>query len=74
MEQIPPSDDAVTSKPHHVFKPRNQWNTFWNDGDGPCRVLETISPGDSSIGSRKRPRIRRQRLVRRPQRSMPGTG
>ena len=27
-----------------VFKPRNQWHTFWNAGDGPCRVLEIISP------------------------------
>ncbi len=28
-----------------VFKPRDQWHTFWNAGDGPCRVLEIISPG-----------------------------
>ena len=28
-----------------VFKPRNQWHTFWNAGDGPCRILEMISPG-----------------------------
>jgi mannose-6-phosphate isomerase-like protein (cupin superfamily) len=28
-----------------VFKPRNQWHTFWNVGDGPCRILEIISPG-----------------------------
>jgi gentisate 1,2-dioxygenase len=28
-----------------VFKPRAQWHTFWNAGDGPCRVLEIISPG-----------------------------
>src|SRR6478752_7752430 len=27
-----------------VFKPRNQWHTFWNAGDEPCRVLEIISP------------------------------
>lgn len=27
-----------------VFKPRKQWHTFWNAGDGPCRVLELISP------------------------------
>jgi len=27
-----------------VFKPRNQWHTFWNAGDGPCRILEIISP------------------------------
>jgi mannose-6-phosphate isomerase-like protein (cupin superfamily) len=28
-----------------VFKPRDQWHTFWNAGDGPCRMLEIISPG-----------------------------
>jgi mannose-6-phosphate isomerase-like protein (cupin superfamily) len=28
-----------------VFKPRNQWHTFWNAGDGPLRILEIISPG-----------------------------
>ena len=28
-----------------VFKPREQWHTFWNAGDGPCRILEMISPG-----------------------------
>jgi mannose-6-phosphate isomerase-like protein (cupin superfamily) len=28
-----------------VFKPRNQWHTFWNAGEEPCRILEIISPG-----------------------------
>jgi len=28
-----------------VFKPRDQWHTFWNAGDKPCRILEIISPG-----------------------------
>ena len=28
-----------------VFKPRGEWHTFWNAGDGPCRVLEIITPG-----------------------------
>jgi mannose-6-phosphate isomerase-like protein (cupin superfamily) len=28
-----------------VFKPHDQWHTFWNAGDGPCRILEIISPG-----------------------------
>jgi mannose-6-phosphate isomerase-like protein (cupin superfamily) len=28
-----------------VFKPREQWHTFWNAGDAPCRILEIISPG-----------------------------
>jgi mannose-6-phosphate isomerase-like protein (cupin superfamily) len=27
-----------------VFKPRDQWHTFWNAGDEPCRSLELISP------------------------------
>jgi mannose-6-phosphate isomerase-like protein (cupin superfamily) len=27
-----------------VFKPRNQWHTFWNAADQPCRILEIISP------------------------------
>jgi len=27
-----------------VFKPRNQWHTFWNAGDDPARILEIISP------------------------------
>ena len=27
-----------------IFKPRNQWHTFWNAGDEPARLLETISP------------------------------
>jgi mannose-6-phosphate isomerase-like protein (cupin superfamily) len=27
-----------------VFKPRNEWHTFWNAGGEPCRILELISP------------------------------
>src|SRR5271165_4837494 len=27
-----------------VTKPRGEWHTFWNAGDGPCRILEIISP------------------------------
>jgi mannose-6-phosphate isomerase-like protein (cupin superfamily) len=27
-----------------VFKPREQWHTFWNATDEPCRILEIISP------------------------------
>jgi mannose-6-phosphate isomerase-like protein (cupin superfamily) len=27
-----------------AFKPRDQWHTFWNAGDTPCRILEIISP------------------------------
>jgi quercetin dioxygenase-like cupin family protein len=27
-----------------IFKPRDQWHTFWNAGDSPARILEIISP------------------------------
>jgi mannose-6-phosphate isomerase-like protein (cupin superfamily) len=27
-----------------IFKPRNQWHTFWNASDKPCRILELIAP------------------------------
>jgi hypothetical protein len=27
-----------------LFKPRNQWHTFWNAGDEPARILEIIAP------------------------------
>src|SRR4051794_4936970 len=27
-----------------IFKPRNQWHTFWNAGDEPARILEIIAP------------------------------
>src|SRR5712691_593202 len=38
-------DDVVEAGPSDlVFKPRNQWHTFWNAGDEPCRILEIISP------------------------------
>ena len=38
-------DDVVEAGPGDlVFKPRNQWHTFWNAGDEPCRILEIIAP------------------------------
>jgi mannose-6-phosphate isomerase-like protein (cupin superfamily) len=38
-------DDVVYAEPGDlVFKPRNQWHTFWNAGDTTCRLLEIISP------------------------------
>ena len=38
-------DDVVYAEPGDlVFKPRNQWHTFWNAGDSTCRLLEIISP------------------------------
>ncbi len=27
-----------------VFKPRDEWHTFWNQGDEPCEIIEIISP------------------------------
>jgi mannose-6-phosphate isomerase-like protein (cupin superfamily) len=39
-------NDVLVAEPGDlVFKPRNQWHTFWNAGDEPCRILEIISPG-----------------------------
>jgi mannose-6-phosphate isomerase-like protein (cupin superfamily) len=38
-------DDVVEAGPGDlVVKPRNQWHTFWNAGDEPCRILEIIAP------------------------------
>jgi mannose-6-phosphate isomerase-like protein (cupin superfamily) len=38
-------DDVVEAGPGDlVHKPRNQWHTFWNAGDEPCRILEIIAP------------------------------
>jgi mannose-6-phosphate isomerase-like protein (cupin superfamily) len=38
-------DDVVEAGPGDlVHKPRDQWHTFWNAGDVPCRILEIISP------------------------------
>ncbi len=39
-------DDVVVAEVGDLaFKPRDQWHTFWNAGDEPCRILEIISPG-----------------------------
>ena len=38
-------DDVVTAGAGTwVFKPREQWHTFWNAGDTPCEIIEVISP------------------------------
>ncbi len=38
-------DDVVYGEPGDlVFKPRDQWHTFWNAGDEPARILEIIAP------------------------------
>jgi len=39
-------DDVVYAEVGDLaFKPRDQWHTFWNPDDRPCRILEIISPG-----------------------------
>lgn len=39
-------DEVVyAEKGDFVFKPREQWHTFWNAGEEPLRILEIISPG-----------------------------
>ena len=43
-------DDVVEAGPGDlVHKPRNQWHTFWNAGDEPCRILEIISPAGFEV-------------------------
>jgi mannose-6-phosphate isomerase-like protein (cupin superfamily) len=38
-------DEIVYGEPGDlVFKPRDQWHTFWNAGDEPARILEIIAP------------------------------
>src|ERR1051326_3933669 len=38
-------EDVVEAGPGDlVFKPRNQWHTFWSAVEEPCRILELISP------------------------------
>jgi len=38
-------DEVLAASPGDlIFKPRNQWHTFWNAGDEPARILEIISP------------------------------
>jgi mannose-6-phosphate isomerase-like protein (cupin superfamily) len=37
-------EELVAGPGDLVFKPRDQWHTFWNAGDEPARILEIISP------------------------------
>lgn len=37
-------EEVVIEPGDLLFKPRNQWHTFWNAGDKPATVLELISP------------------------------
>jgi mannose-6-phosphate isomerase-like protein (cupin superfamily) len=38
-------EEVVASPGDLVFKPREEWHTFWNAGETPARLLEIISPG-----------------------------
>ncbi len=39
-------DDVIYADAGELaFKPRDQWHTFWNPDDAPCRILEIIAPG-----------------------------
>jgi quercetin dioxygenase-like cupin family protein len=50
-------DDVVTAGPgSYMFKPRNQWHTFWNAGDEPARILEIITPAGFEDYFRELPR------------------
>lgn len=38
-------DEELVAEPGDLlFKPRDQWHTFWNAGDEPATALELISP------------------------------
>jgi mannose-6-phosphate isomerase-like protein (cupin superfamily) len=37
-------EEIVAEAGDLIFKPRGEWHTFWNAGDGPLRVLEIIAP------------------------------
>ncbi len=37
-------DEVVAGAGDLIFKPREQWHTFWNAGDVPARILEIICP------------------------------
>lgn len=42
--------EEVTAEPGDLlFKPRNQWHTFWNAGDETARILELISPAGLDV-------------------------
>ena len=63
-------DEVLEAEPGDlVFKPRNQWHTFWNAGDEPCRILEIIAPAGFE-------RVLRgaRRHGRRPERGPGGAG
>jgi mannose-6-phosphate isomerase-like protein (cupin superfamily) len=51
-------DEVVTAGPGTwVFKPRDQWHTFWNAGDTPCEIIEIISPAGFENFFRELPEV-----------------
>jgi mannose-6-phosphate isomerase-like protein (cupin superfamily) len=45
-------DEVLVANPGDlVFKPRNQWHTFWNAGDEPTRILEINGRWASSLSA-----------------------
>ncbi len=43
------TDEIVAAAGDLVFKPRDQWHTFWNPGNEPLVVLELISPAGIEV-------------------------
>jgi mannose-6-phosphate isomerase-like protein (cupin superfamily) len=37
-------DVVIATAGSWVRKPRGQWHTYWNAGDSPCEIIESISP------------------------------
>lgn len=51
-------DEVVTAGPGTwVFKPRDQWHTFWNAGDTRCEIIEIISPAGFENFFRELPEV-----------------
>jgi quercetin dioxygenase-like cupin family protein len=38
-------EESIAEAGSLLFKPRDQWHTFWNAGEAPARILAIFSPG-----------------------------
>ena len=38
-------EEVIAEAGSLLFKPRDQWHTFWNAGEAPARILGICSPG-----------------------------
>ena len=38
-------EEVIAEAGSLLFKPRDQWHTFWNAGEAPARILVIFSPG-----------------------------